>query len=264
MKFIAAKLSRVVIFAFGDLRSEPCFPWFSFGGRKHLVTPDEALQALSLARYGDIGLHRDRGYFSNVTIPGAMKHAWIHTNDVYATQSEQGKTGGTITEATSDGVLSKNALVPYLTDYAILLRPQGLTDQQRRGACLRAQQIQGADYDVNFRFDMESQAQFYENPDNLAAAQNEGVCQAAMMRRWDRSFSCSEAVAYCFWHVRETLDIYRRRVLGRDAILPQDYLDFNFDIVWASTSLTDQIAAYMGFSEKALLKLYGYRKGIYQ
>jgi hypothetical protein len=261
MKYVLAKLSRLVIFAFGGLRAQPSFPWFSFGTHPHGIPIDEVMTALSRAQYGDVGLHRDRGFFSNLTIPGAMKHAWIHTHDI---NDAVGRNGGLITEATAAGVLSKHALIPYLSDYAILLRPRGLTEQQRRGACIRAQQIQGADYDVNFEFDLEDQAKFYENPENLQAAAVEGKTHAAMLRRWDRSFSCSEAVAYCYWHVRETLRIYRRPVMGRQAILPQDYLGFEFDIVWANTALTVDVARCMGFNEQALVKLDAYHKGHYQ
>jgi hypothetical protein len=259
--YVAARTARALIFAFGNLRSQPHAPWFSFGTHGHGIPMNEVMTALKLAQYGDIGLHRDRGFFTNLTIPGAMKHAWIHTHD---TDCADGRDGGLITEATSDGVLSKHAIIPYLSDYAILLRPRGLTEAQRRGACLRAKTIQGADYDVNFNFDLEEQAQFYENPENLKAAEDEGRTQESMLRRWDRSFSCSEAVAYCYWHVRETLRIYRRPVLGKQAILPQDFIGFDFDIVWASSSLTVEVARKMNFNEEALTKLDAYHKGYYR
>lgn len=261
MNYHLARAARAVNFAFGALRAEPHLPWFSTGQRRHKVSLVEAFEALTTARFGDVGLHREDGCFTNLAIPGAMKHAWIHTADVY---SDKHPIGGTIVEATADGVLSKSALTPYLTDYAVLLRPRGLTEEQIKGACIKCREIEGAEYDTNFRFDIEHEMEFYENPANAAHARDVLHDHERAMQRWNYAFSCSETVAYAYWHVRETLQISRRSIFGRLAILPQDFLDFEFDIVWASSSLTMDAAKRWGFSDIGLEKLARYQKGVYQ
>lgn len=249
--YILESAFRAIAFAAGDFRTQPSFPWFTTGIREHLIPVEEALEAVATAKYGDVGLHRDSGYFTNATIPGALKHAWIHTNDV---EDAKGRNGGLIVEATSEGVLSKCAVIPYVSDYAILLRPRNVTDTERKGACIKANDIVGADYDTNFKFDIEAQLTYYdvENEDDKLDAVASLTKSEAALRRWNKAFSCSESVAYCWWHKRKELRLFRRKWMGKDVILPIDLMHEGFEIVWCSASWTVDVAKKQGLGEEAL------------
>ena len=75
-----SELWRKLVFFAGDIRKIESFPWLTWAVKKHKVCFDEILEALPLVQFGDVGLHRDMGYLSNVAIPGFMKHAWMHIN----------------------------------------------------------------------------------------------------------------------------------------------------------------------------------------
>ncbi len=78
MNLLFKALWRKIVFFVGDVHTVPAFPWVSWGIKKHQMNYDEVLVALPKIQYGDIGLHRDKGFLSNVAIPGFMKHSWIH------------------------------------------------------------------------------------------------------------------------------------------------------------------------------------------
>lgn len=249
--YLLESTTRAIAFAAGDLRAQKNFPWFTTGSVEDKISIGEAMEAVATARFGDVGLHRTSGYFTNLTIPGAMKHAWIHTQDI---EDAKGRNGGLIVEATSEGVQSKHALLPYLSDYAILLRPKNVTEDERKGACLKANDIVGAEYDTNFVFDIEKQLQFYDidNEDDKQEAIASLRSSEAALQKWHHAFSCSEAVAYCWWHCRKSLEIYRRKWLGKDVILPIDFMHSEFEVVWCSESWTVDIARKQGLGEEAL------------
>lgn len=250
--------ARVVLSAFGSFRIEKGFPWFSTATHESKITIDEAASALTRVRYGDIGLSRRDWYLSNLIIPGAMKHVWLHTHDA---TSIRGRTGGLVIEATRDRVHHRHALYPLRSDYAVILRPRGLTVEQLKGSGCRAQNIKYLLYGQSPEIDPKHNVGFYERPAHLDAALDELYMHAAAFRKWERGFTPAEAIAYCFWHVRETLKI-RRSPFGRhQVIVPQDFLSFNFDIIWASNSLTLNTARRMGFNDVALDKLAKYLQG---
>lgn len=249
--YLLERATRAIAFAAGDLRAQAGLPWFTTNVREHKISIGEACEAVATARFGDVGLHRDTDYFTNLTIPGAMKHAWIHTHDI---EDGKGRNGGLIVEATSNGVQSKHALTPYISDYAVLLRPIGVTDEQRKGACVKANDIIGAEYDTNFHFDIEKELQFYDvddEDDKVEAVSSLRTSEMAL-RKWHHAFSCSEAVAYSWWHCRKELSIYRRKWMGKDVILPVDFIHQGFEIVWCSESWTVDVARKQGLNEQAL------------
>jgi hypothetical protein len=254
-KYYLTKWFRQIVFFIGDLRREKSFPWVSTAVRKHLVSHLELQRVLKVAKHGDVGLHLDNDFLTNLTIPGIFKHAWLHTADA---EYDDKNYGGLIVEATSDGVLEKCASIPFTTDYAILLRPLGLDTSQINGACIRAKQIIGASYDTNFRFDIEKQIEFYEDISSKSFAKKSLKDHEAILNSWDRGFSCSEVVAYCYWHVNNTLSIRREPVLGKEVILPTDFLEFNFEVVWASESLNTYKGKALRFSPRAREKISRY------
>jgi hypothetical protein len=205
-------------------------------------------------RYGDVGLHRDTGYLSNVAIPGFMKHAWIHTED--------GITQPLIVEAVSEGVLKRSALYPLYSDYAVILAPrdeQAITEEQRKGACKKADQIVGARYDHNFEFDIEDELKYYRGQ-NEDEARKHLEAGTALMQNYDYGFSCTEAVSYCWWHRREALEIFRSRSRGKSVILADSFLNRSWKIRWASQQVTVDAARVLGLGEEGLSLIEEYRR----
>jgi len=234
---------RKAVFFVGDVRRLSHFPWFTWSVREHQVDFGEVLEALPVIQYGDVGLHRDSGYLSNLAIPGFMKHAWLHTDD--------GIENPLIVEAISDGVVYRNAIYPMYSDYTIILRPKGVGYKERRGACRKAKSIVGTRYDYKFEFNIEEELRHYQgtNPDS---AMCDLYSASKYMSDYDHAFSCTEVVGYSWWHMREQLRIYRERSRGKDVILADSFLNGGFDIVWASNSVTVDIAAEMNLHEEGI------------
>ena len=236
-----------LVYRIGDIHTTSRCPWVSWQVPHHLVDYDEILAALPLIRYGDIGLHRDRGYLSNAFIPGFMKHAWIHVWD--------GVDRPQIVEAISDGVIKRSAIAPMYSDYAIILSPHGITDAERGGACLKAERVVGTGYDPFFEFDIEEELQFYTGGDRDGAARD---VEERNRNAYRYTFSCTEVVGYAWWHKREELRITRKKRLGKQVILADDFLNPSWHIKWASQSVTVDAARSLGLHEQGLAMLEDY------
>ena len=63
---------RKAVFFIGDIRKIDSFPWVTWDVHQHRVSLDEIIEALPKIKYGDVGIHRDDGYLSNIAIPGFM------------------------------------------------------------------------------------------------------------------------------------------------------------------------------------------------
>lgn len=226
-----------------DLHHVKSFPWFSWAEYHHGVDFDEILEVLPLIKYGDVGLHRDKGYLSNLAVPGYMKHAWIQTED--------GLVAPKIVEAVSEGVLYKNAIYPLYSDYAIIVSPKNVTDQERGGACLKAKQIIGVKYDINFKFDIEKELEFYTGQDTEAATRSLEV-GVENIQHYDAAFTCTEVVSYAWWHRREQLRLFRHKVMGKNAIIPDDFLNGGWEIKWLSRSVTPDSARKLKLHEEGI------------
>jgi hypothetical protein len=215
---------------------------------------DEIVKALPLIRYGDIGVHRDSGYLSNLAIPGFMKHAWIHTDD--------GISDPKIVEAISEGVVKRSAIYPLYSDYSVILAPRDereITEELRKGACLKANQIVGVRYDHNFEFDIEQELKFYGGQDAEQGRQHLAAGNE-MLSHYDHGFSCTEVVSYSWWHRREDLKIYRTRSRGKSVILADSFLNRSWKIRWASESVTVDAARKLGLGEEGLSLIEDYRR----
>ena len=236
------RIWRDVVLFTGDVHTLNAFPWFSWSSKEHRVKFDELLEALPLIRFGDIGLHRDIGYLSNLAIPGFMKHAWLFTEDGRKPQ---------IVEAISEGVVKRNALYPMFSDYTIVLSPKRVTGEDRKGACLKANRIVGVRYDHNFDFDIEDELHYYNGSDKDSA-----VCDlqdaSRNLAKFDYGFSCTEVVSFAWWHCREQLRIYRDRHLGNSVVLADGFLHDSWEIRWASESVTLDVAAKLGLHEEGI------------
>ena len=234
---------RKTVFFVGDIRRLKSFPWVTWAVREHKVKYEEILEMLPLIQYGDIGLHKDDGYLSNVAIPGFMKHSWIHVQD--------GIENPQIVEAVSEGVVMRSPIYPIYSDFTIILSPNDVNDGERKGACLKANNIVGEKYDVNFEFDIEQELQYYTGQYKTDAQQDLAVGQD-QMRKYDHGFSCTEVVSYAWWHKREELSIYRKERMGKKIIIADDFLNHNWRIKWMSGSVTPEVARENGLHEEGV------------
>ena len=243
LKKFYAKLTYLV----GDTHVTSRFPWVSWSHKRHLVDYDELLEALPLVQFGDVGLHRDAGYLSNAFIPGFMKHAWIHVQD--DPQRPQ------VVEAVSEGVLLRNAIVPLFSDYSMILSPLNVSDAERKGACLKARRVVGVDYDPFFDFNIEDELKFYTGKDTAAA---QADAKSRERNVYSYSFSCTEVVSYAWWHKREELRIFRKRHMGKDIILADDFINGDWKIKWLSQSVTVDAAHRLGLQEEGVEMIRAY------
>ena len=245
---------RRIIFFTGDIRKLNAFPWITWSKHEHLIGYEELLPALPLIKYGDIGLHRDRGYLSNLAIPGFMKHAWIHVQD--SVESPE------IVEALSEGVVKRSPVYPMHSDYTIILTPRetaNVTEEQRKGACLKAKQIEGNPYDHNFHFNIEEELQYYRGLEPDEARQHLSIGEN-QLQTFDHAFSCTEVVGYAWWHRREELGIFRTRRMGKSVILADTFLNRGWRIKWASDSVSVEAVKMMGLHEEGLSLIEEYRR----
>jgi len=251
---IFEKMYRDAVFFVGDVKKIDSFPWVTWATKKHKVNFEEIMDILPLIQYGDVGIHRDEGYLSNVAIPGFMKHAWIHTDDMSA-----GNTNPMIVEAISEGVVYRSAIYPMYSDYTIILRPKNVDYKARRGACKKAKSIVGTRYDHEFDFDIEKELEHY-NGVNLEEAKEELGSGVEYMRKYDHGFSCTEAVGLAWWHEREKLRIYREKSRGKEILLADGFMNGGWEIVWMSESVTEKVAEKFGLHEEGLDMIYKYLK----
>jgi len=233
------KIYRNSVFFVGDIRREHCPLGFAWGKYEHLIDYDEAALAMRKAGVGYIGLHRNRGDLSNIAISGFMKHAWIHGNT-------------DIIEAVSEGVLIRNPLHAFMSDYAVILRPR-ISENARKEAWNRAGMMLGCPYDDQFKFDLEDEERIFHGEKEVALAN---------MKKFGLGVSCTELVALAYAGHRRELGLYRTKMGKRQVVLPDQYLSTHFEIVWASRHTTPETAAKLGLYEEgcAMLKEYWNKK----
>lgn len=245
---------RELVFFLGDIRRLRSFPWFTWAQVGYLITFEEILPALPLIKYGDIGLHRSNGFLSNMFIKGFMKHAWIHVQD--------GIEKPEIVEAVSEGVMLRNAIHPIHSDYTIILTPNesaGVTDEHRKGACLKAKKLKGVPYDPHFSFNIEEELKYLVGSDVDEARQDLELGKE-QIRAYHIAFSCTEVVAYSWWHLREQLKIERQNSWGKSVILADCFLNDRWRIKWASAGVTPEAARKLGLHPEGVKMIEEYRQ----
>lgn len=231
---------RNMVFFGGRLRRTKTVPWFTWKEHRPYVSYEEIMSSLSLLKIGDIGLHREWGAFSNLAIPGFMKHAWIQTNASSSLDRQR------IVEATQDGVLEKHPLVPMRSDYTIIVRPRYTEEQDCVRAVQKARRIVGCKYDADFKFDIEEELEALGE-------------LTRNMQKFDKAFSCTETVSFAWWHCHDSLRLYRSKHRGKEVILADDFLKRSFEVVWLSDSVTSEIAHEYGLPEEGLGMIDEYR-----
>lgn len=238
------KIKAAMIFWFGDIRRLSSFPWCTWASTDHLMSHRDARNGSEASRPGDIGLHRDVGYLSNVGIPGAFKHAWICVEDDYCV------------EALSEGVVKRDEIAPLLSDYAIILRPNGVTQGDIAEAVARANALVGSEYDANFHFDFEASNSMFQK--NVERDFNSGAADNLKGGNVHMAFSCTEVAGFSWFHKARQLRIFRSMYAGRPAVIADDFLKMNFDIVYASQSVTTEWAISIGLHEEGIQKIRDY------
>ncbi len=261
---------RRLVFWAGDIRHIGHFPWITWDVHEHFVDYDEAAAALPEVRPGDVGLHRDRGYLSNLAIPGFMKHAWIHVDGpMNCTDSEGGArfdtTGLQIVEAVSEGVVRRSALFPIRSDYTIILRPRDAGQLEIEHAVSKAKRIVGCEYDADFKFDIEEELEHFGAPGATREEADDDlreidVFSTNLGAEWDGGFSCTETVSFAWWHCRRALRLFRKPARGKMVILADDMINSGFEIVWISESVTPEVAEKLGLGEEGIEMIRAWRQ----
>ena len=230
------RLKAKFFFWCGRVKRLHSFPFVTWARILPKVDYRDAKECAVLARPGDIGLHREEGCLCNFGIPGAFKHAWIWTEN------------GLIVEACQEGVMERDEFHPVVYDYSILLRPKGMSEDDVKTAIKRARSIVGCEYDANFNFDLleEDKAVGQQYTRNISAGE------------YHPAFSCTETVAFSWLHKRKELGVFRTVYAGREAIIADDYLRMNCEIIWASPSVTMEWAVKEGLHEEGRFKLQEY------
>ena len=232
------KIKAKIIFIAGDIRAHGGPLWGTTEPvDAFMVDQKDARRADKLTRPGDIGLHRYVWTFSNYGIPGAFKHAWIIVDNEDCV------------EATSDGVERRDRWFPMLCDYAVILRPKDVTDEDVAMAIKRAKAIVGCEYDANFKFDLEAAN------DEIVVREQSQYTKNISAGGFHPAFSCTETVGFSWFHRRDKLRLFRTNYAGRDAIIADDFLKMNFDVVWASPNLTEEWMKLVGLHEEGRSKI---------
>lgn len=232
------KMKAGLVFWIGDVRRLNKFPWVTWATHGHKISYKESREGAVACRPGDIGLHRDEGFLSNLGIPGAFKHAWIVVDN------------NDCVEALSEGVVRRDCIAPLISDYAIILRPLNVVKADVDQAIRRAKSIVGSDYDANFNFNFEeTDANMGDFTRNLDAG------------KFHAAFSCTETVGFSWYHCRKKLEIFRSEHAGREAIIADDYLKMKFEIVWLSSSITNEWALKNGLHEEGRQKIKDFLAG---
>lgn len=252
----AYRAFRWVVFKVGDTKwlGVRHFPFVAtWAVEEHDIDLNEVIRdALPRLQPGDVCLHRDRGFLSNLAIGGAMVHAALYVGD------------GQVVEAISEGVVRRHAAHILHSDRAMIVRPRFESAEARdravADAIAWAERIVGFPYDPLFRFGCKPQR------DLITARGPERA-----VRRQVR-FCCTKVPFFCYLDHVEALGLKRRRnatplhtVLswfglhpGRAVVDADMYVHANFDLVWASRRMTVDWARRKGAKGEYLKKLEDY------
>lgn len=255
MRSFQYRLFRRLVFMLGRAHVLDHAPYFSFSDTEKKIDFNEVmLAALPKLEVGDVLLHRDGGYASNLAIGGAMIHAGLYVG------------GSQLVEANQHGVLHRHAGHLLHSDYACIVRPcfSSLARKERavQDAVKWAKKIVDFEYDALFDFNGNEEREI------IAALPKEEA-------KKDVRFCCTEIPYFCFLDHVEELRLYRRRnitFLTRlislcglhpgDKIIDADmYITGNFDLVWCSKLFTSEWAEEMGCSEEYVSKVANWWKG---
>ena len=177
------------------------FPWVTWDHHEPKVSHEEIDHILSLVKPGDVGVHRDRGFLSNVFIPGIFKHVWLHSED------------GKVIEAIAHGVVERSARYALRTDDLVILRPK-VSTVARKTAVKTAKNVVGFKYDTAYDFDLKS--------------------EFTHLDKHDQAFSCIELIAYAYYPYFEKLNFEWNVHLGKKVLYPGVVVNDAFDVIYSN------------------------------
>lgn len=253
---LANKIFRYLVFLVGDTRYIKRFPKVTWDVHQHRIDLNEVFQdAVPLLEPGDIVLHRDEGFLSNIPIGGCMVHAGICVED------------NQVVEAISDGVIKRHVAHLLYSDFACALRPRFNVLSEPKEEVLAkvlpwAEKIVGFPYDELFDFN------YWEEMETI---EKYGVEEA--IKRGVR-FCCTEVPSFCYLPYLFDLRFFRRRNVsamtrmlswiglstGESIIHADQYVTAETDIIWMSKEFTPEWAKKMGCSEEYVHKVSTWRK----
>ena len=170
------------------------------GSRKKIKSLDYRDCKLVMKK-GMVFVTLTKGEFANLFIPGFFSHA-AEVADM-----------NTVVEAVTHGVQTNDLIDFLLTkDYAVLLRPKFLTEEQMEKSADWALLQKGKGYDYEFSSDTE---QFY----------------------------CSELIFSSYKNNTENFPLTLKNRLSQLTYVPHDFWEDsdNFEIVWMSNSMKEEI-----------------------
>lgn len=226
------RILRWLVFLVGDTRRISHFPWVTWDVHDHKIDLNEVmLEAVPRLLPGDVVLHRDDGFLSNLFIGGAMIHAGVYVG------------GQQIVEAVSEGVLKRHVGHILYSDRACILRPRFPPEVDRDEVIAEAidwaEKIVGFPYDVLFQFNGQKER-------DLVARHGPGAAKKGVR------FCCTEVPYFCYYPHRLALGIRRTRNVsfltrllslfglspGKAVIAADMYFTASFDLIWCSRELT--------------------------
>jgi hypothetical protein len=249
MRSFQYRMFRRIVFMVGRAHFLDHFPYLSFSDTEKKIDFNEImLSAYPCLQVGDVVLHRDDGYWSNIGIGGAMIHAGLYVGE------------SQLVEATQHGVLKRHVGHILHSDRACIVRPRfpsvARKDRAITEAVKWAEKIVGFEYDVLFDFNGKEEREI------VAALPKEEA-------KKEVRFCCTEVGHFCYFDYIDDLNLYRRRnvtvltrLLGLFGLHPGDkiidadmYITSHFDLVWCSKLFTPEWSEKMGCSEAYVAKV---------
>lgn len=171
---------RWLVFKIGDIRQKNVS--LAWNKVEPEIDFNACERALDLLEPGDVILHRDDGFLSNLFIGGKYIHAGIYVG------------GHQVVEAIAEGVVKRHVFHILHSDHAIILRPR--VSPVAKGEAVRwANAIVGNEYDVQFDFNAEEERKI------IAAGGKSPFC-------------CTEIVFFTYLNYTKELGIARQKSVG--------------------------------------------------
>jgi len=236
---LAFRILQWIVFRIGHTKSLSHFPWMTWDEKERMIEYNEIHQeAIPKLQPGDIILHRDKGFFSNMWIGGAMIHAGIVAENYQ------------IIEAIKKGVVKRHVTHILRSDYACILRPifddRSIEAMAKMEALYWSEKIIDFPYDVLFDFCGEEERKLIKEHEKNA--KDHGV-----------RFCCTEIPYFAYLKYIPSLGVERRRNInfftwvisffglhpGKAVIDADMYIKANFEIIWLSHTFTTEWAQKM-------------------
>jgi len=247
---------RRIAFWAGDVCILGHFPWVTWDKHGYRVSVEEMLEVMAQMRAGDVLLTRHEAYpLSNLAIPGCFKHAaFVSRGPVVFGESHRDVRAAKLIEAVSEGVMCWSPLRAR-ADRMILLRPKNMEGGDIARAVFAAQKAVGCDYDADFQFNIEEELEAANKPKAVTGVVGDVAAELKVTvenikAEFDMAFSCTEAVAFAWWHKRAELRLFRRPSRGRNVIVADQFVNNGFAVVW--TNVTSAEVAKAGMHEEGV------------